>query len=86
MGKFDNVDLGAQKTMERMVASSQRHAGEVFHFWYVWDSFASRYRTGRSGWPNDTFEMLTDEELSKLKTTATRFAIQVKDLDYEEQG
>lgn len=84
MGRFDNVDLGTRETLKRLVKASQRHAGDVFHFWYVRDDFANRYRTGRSGWPNDTFEMLTDEEFYKLKDTATRFGIQVKNLDEEE--
>lgn len=83
MNRF--VGLGSRKTIQRS-GKGFAPTSEVFHFWFVKDDYNQKFRVGRSGWPNDTFEMLPTEEFEQLKIWAARFGIQVKDLDQEEQS
>lgn len=49
-------------------------------FWYLKDDMAERFRVGRTDWPGDRFEMLTENELISLKATCKQFAITIKEI------
>lgn len=53
------------------------------HFYFVRDDYHEGYRVGRTDWPGDAFEMLTELELIEFRKWCDRFAIKLEDLTDE---